>query len=108
MNLDTEEGLSVHGNTRVENIFIRRRAAAAGVARDTDFWFVNFDWAGHDGVAIYPVTLQFDEQLTALRQHSHNDWPEGVSPCGTISQALDRDILELSLCCEAAHAREAV
>lgn len=86
VNVEGTEACSVHGHPRLSNIYVRQSVVNGATATDADFMFVNFDWAGHNGVATYPATVVTKEQ-------HHGD----VGPLRSITQQLDREVLLASL-----------
>ena len=77
---------------------IRESAVSEAAISGDSFHFVNFDWAGGEGIARYPVLL--DNDITDLQPVSFimsGDWPPGVVPCGIITPALDEDIMTTSI-----------
>lgn len=89
---------TVHGHPKAGDIFIRESAVSEAAISGDSFHFVNFDWAGGEGIARYPVLL--DNDITDLQPVSFimsGDWPPGVVPCGIITPALDEDIMTTSI-----------
>ena len=64
-----EEKAYVHGDLRPQNILVR-----------DNVFIIDFDWAGNEGDATYPPTLNVSE----------NDWAGGVMPEGQIKKEHDQ------------------
>lgn len=60
----------VHGDLRPQNIIVR----------ENKVYVIDFDWAGNEGEATYPPTLNVSE----------NDWAQGVMPEGQIKKEHDQ------------------
>jgi hypothetical protein len=68
---------SVHGDAREGNIMVRRKEGGFEVK------FIDFDWAGQDGVSTYPPKMN----------HAQIAWPVGVSDGMPMRQSHDVDIV---------------
>lgn len=80
-------GCGVHGDLRSNNIMVRR-------AGPSQIRFVDFDWAGMEGVARYPLFMN----------HRQICWPEGVYDGGLMEKEHDRAVLQTLGGCAATEA----
>ena len=68
---------TAHGDCRPDNVLVRRGEGGA-----VDVRFVDFCWAGVEGVSLYPPFMSLDV-----------DWPAGAEPGAPLAQAHDRQLL---------------
>jgi hypothetical protein len=74
-------GVAAHGDCRDANVLVRQRTTlGGGVAFDVRF--VDFDWAGRAGAAVYPPLM-----APAV------EWPSGALPGAPLEQAHDEALL---------------
>lgn len=75
-------GVAAHGDCRDANVLVRQRATPMGGGVAFDVRFVDFDWAGCAGVAVYPPLM-----APAV------EWPRGALPGAPLEQAHDEALL---------------
>ena len=74
-------GVTAHGDCRDANVLVRQRSTPGGGVA-TDVRFVDFDWAGRAGAAVYPPLM-----APAV------EWPSGALPGAPLEQAHDEALL---------------
>ena len=81
-------GGHVHGDMRGTNIMVRKRRPAPGLPSDGgyDVRFIDFDWAGEDGVVRCPTFI-----------NPEAGWPPGMKVGVPLTQQLDCQTLALDL-----------